>query len=512
MRSAIVAFAIAFLVSALLTPVVRKVALATGAIDEAGGRHVHVGRIPRLGGLAVAMAFFVPLLLLLAVDSSLGHLFFKDPRRMLGLAIGAAIVLVLGAVDDVRGVGPSNKLFVQAIAALVAWWAGYGIHAVALPVIGTVDFGPFSLAITVLWFVGVINALNLIDGLDGLAAGIAFFACITNIVVGAVNESLFVVLLSAALCGALLGFLIYNFNPASIFMGDSGSMFLGFVLAASSLLGSTIKSSTTVAILIPIVALGVPITDTVWAFARRFKHRRSIFDGDRGHIHHQLLDLGLSQRRAVMLLYGFSVALTVIATGIALGRSLAAGGALIAMSAMLVGVVRTARSFAFQRARPIRQRPRLPLVEELRTHVPELLLGLREQLDLGSARTLLGGFAQSTGLAGCALELPGHPNMDGGGDGTAIGEKVREHSNRRLVYGLPELGEKAQVTFFLRDSHNDDQVHILLQLVADAVQRSLSAIAQHVRARVLPHSSASRNLEVGSASAAPAAGGRPSPV
>lgn len=506
MRSAIVAFIIALIISGALTPVVRKIAIASGAMVEAGGRHVHAGRIPRLGGLAVALAFFVPLFLLFVFDSSLGQLFFRDPHRILGLGLGAAIMLVLGAVDDVRGVSPRNKLLVQASAALVAYWAGYRIDAVALPVFGIVNFGMLSIPITVAWFVGVINALNLIDGLDGLAAGIAFFACICNIVVGSVNDSLFVVLLSAALCGGLLGFLIYNFNPASIFMGDSGSLFLGFILAASSMLGSTVKSSTTVAILVPAVALGVPISDTVWAFARRFKQRRSIFDGDRGHIHHRLLDLGFSQRKAVMLLYALSIALATVAMGIALGRSLAAGGALIAMTAMLVGVVRTAGSFTLLRGVPIRQKPRLPLVEELRKEVPRLVVQLQGQRDLASTNALLDSFAEHTRIAGYTLLLPSY--LDASEQHQAVRDDDNEAAQRRVVYPLSELGEPAQIAFWLRDSHKDAQVHVLLQLVADAVQECLQSCASRAQARAAAQA-ASAASDLGSSHSPE---GRPSPV
>lgn len=509
MKSTIAAFAIAFIISALLTPWVRRVAVVAGAIDESGAddphsRRVHAGRIPRMGGVAVAIAFFVPLVVLLLLDSSLAHQFFHDPRRIVGLGLGGAIVLALGVVDDIRGVRPRTKLVFQATAALVAWGFGYDIHAVALPLIGRVEFGAFSLVITIFWFVGVINALNLIDGLDGLAAGIAFFACITNLVVGTLNDSLLVILLSGALSGALLGFLIYNFNPASIFMGDSGSMFLGFVLAATSLLGSTIKSSTTVAILVPIVALGVPITDTVWTFARRLKQRRSIFVADRGHIHHRLLDLGLSQRRVVMLLYGFSVALTVAAVGFAL-RSLAAGGALIIMGAMLVGVVRTSRSFNLQRGNAIPQRPRLPLVEELRRKIPTALREFDGQLTVDAARGLLTEFVHSVGLAGYVLELPEclpDAALESEG-GPAQGQVAK------LEYPLSVLDEHAQLRFWLSDSHKDDQVHVLLQLVADAVAQSLLTTAQRARVRSMAQTNSALQS---SSQAVPTAAGKASPV
>jgi UDP-GlcNAc:undecaprenyl-phosphate/decaprenyl-phosphate GlcNAc-1-phosphate transferase len=481
-KSTLAAFMIAFAVSAALTPVVRRLALAAGALDEAGGRRVHVGRIPRLGGLAVATAFFIPLLALFALDSSLGRQFFEQPRRIVALGVGSAVVLALGALDDLRGVGARTKLAGQCIAAVVAWWGGFDIHMVILPLVGRIDMTSISLLVTVLWFVGVINALNLIDGLDGLAAGIAFFACLTNLVVGSMNDSLLVMLLSAALGGGLLGFLVYNFNPASIFMGDSGSMFLGYVLAATSLLGSTIKSSTTVAILVPIIALGVPITDTVWAFARRIKARQSIFSADRGHIHHRLLDIGLSQRRAVILLYSFSLTLTVAATGLALGRSLAAGGALVVMATMLIGVVRTARAFTLRRARPIPQRARRALVESLRATLPQFLRHINGGSDLPSTMAALHSFVERSGMAEYSLQLPREPF----GDIALLRDQLPLSSSPvwRIEYPLPSVGASARITFWLRDSHDDDQVHVLLQLVADALEAKLEKVAMEPASEV----------------------------
>jgi UDP-GlcNAc:undecaprenyl-phosphate/decaprenyl-phosphate GlcNAc-1-phosphate transferase len=470
-KSTVAAFLIALAISAALTPAVRRIAIAAGALDEAGGRRVHTGRIPRLGGLAVALAFFVPLFALFLMDSSLGRLFFEDKRRFVGLGVGSVVVLGLGVWDDLRGTRARQKLLFQCLAAFIAWWGGYGIDAVALPYVGVVYFGWLSLPMTIFWFVGVINALNLIDGLDGLAAGIAFFACITNLVVGTMNDSVLVMLLSAALGGGLLGFLMYNFNPASIFMGDTGSMFLGFILAATSLLGSTIKSSTAVSILVPIIALGVPITDVVWALARRLRARRSIFSADRGHIHHRLLDLGLSQRRAVIILYGASLALTVVATGFALGRNLAAGSALVFMAALLLGVMRVARGIAMRRGDPIRRRPMGPLVEHLRQQLPSLLLQLSVPLDFEELVAVLRQLPLESGLVECVVRGPNPaaaslpPTASSGGRVVA----------RALEYPMRQVGHDASLTFWVAGSHVDDQAQVLLQLIADAVERCLSA-------------------------------------
>jgi UDP-GlcNAc:undecaprenyl-phosphate GlcNAc-1-phosphate transferase len=198
--------------------------------------------------------------------------------------------------------------------------AGNRIEYVTLPFVGSFALGALSLPLTLLWVVGVINALNLIDGLDGLAAGVAFFGVATTFVIAFLHHDPLMMLFMAALGGAVVGFLAYNFNPASIFMGDAGSMFLGYVLGVGAMRTSQ-KSSTVVAILVPIVALGLPIADTLLAILRRAIAGRPIFSADRGHIHHRLLDVGLSQRKAVFVLYGASILLGVVALLLTLANS-----------------------------------------------------------------------------------------------------------------------------------------------------------------------------------------------
>ncbi|MEM7610002.1 MAG: MraY family glycosyltransferase, partial [Myxococcota bacterium] len=311
--------------------------------------------------------------------SSMGQRLFEQPWLVFGLVMGGGAAAILGALDDLRGVRALHKLGTQTAIAGLAYAAGFRIDAVALPWVGAVELGVLAIPATMLWFVAVMNAVNLIDGLDGLAAGIAFIACISNFVVGWMNDALLVVLLSAALAGAVLGFLIYNFNPASIFMGDTGSLFLGFVLAATSLLGSSIKSSTTVSLLVPILALGVPIMDTLFAMVRRWLERRPIFAPDRGHIHHKLLDLGLTHRRAVLTLYAVSTAFAVGAVAVALGKNWEVGGALIAVVVVIVGFVKAARLFAGVRLRREQNPYRSPFVEAMSREI------VRALQDLGAA-------------------------------------------------------------------------------------------------------------------------------
>lgn len=342
MISVIACFCAAVLLAALTTPLVRRVAMSLGAIDEPSARRVNQRRIPRLGGIAIVAGFFVPLLGLFALNTTIAQLFFSRPRLVAGLAGGALLICGLGVLDDIVGVGAKRKLAVQTLAASVAFAAGFQIEALQLPFVGAIEMRWLSYPTTVLWIVAVVNALNLIDGLDGLAAGVAFFACITNFVIALMGHDVLICLLSSTLAGALLGFLVYNFNPATIFMGDSGSMFLGFVLATMSIYdgSSAHKSTTAIAIVVPLLSLGLPIIDMLFAMVRRFLERRPIFSPDRGHIHHRLLDVGLTHRRAVLFLYCACLLFTVGALAMQFGNSWQIGVTLLALSASVFALVR----------------------------------------------------------------------------------------------------------------------------------------------------------------------------
>jgi len=313
MRTAGVAFVLACLVSALLTPAVRRFALKHRLFDDnVASRKVHGRPTPRLGGIAIAAGFYVPLLALLFEASGVGGQFYASSRKATAFLVGGIAICVLGLYDDIRGSGAVKKFIAQFAIAGALYFVGFKIDVLSLPFVGTVSLGALSLVFTLLWIVGVINALNLIDGLDGLAAGVGLFGVATTFVMAASRNDAIMMLFMAGLGGSLLGFLIYNFNPASIFMGDTGSMFIGYVLAVGSIQTSQ-KSSTAVAILVPVVALGLPIADTLLAMLRRAINRQPMFSADRAHIHHKLLDLGLSQKQAVLLLYGTSILLGIMA-------------------------------------------------------------------------------------------------------------------------------------------------------------------------------------------------------
>ena len=304
MRAAGVAFLASTAAAAALTPFIRSVAHRWGFLDHAlSSRKVHGRPIPRLGGVAIVCAFFAPLAALYFVNSEVGRRFYAEPHHALGLFIGGAIIAALGFFDDVRGSGAHIKFTVQFGVAALMYWLGFRIDHIANPFGPPIDLGLLGLPFTMLWIAGVINAMNLIDGLDGLAGGVAFIAVSSTLAIALLNGEPLMLLFTAALAGAVLGFLFYNFNPATIFMGDTGSMFLGFVLATTAI-QTNHKSSTAVALVVPIIALGVPIADTLLAMARRALRGAPLFSADRGHIHHRLLALGLSQRQAVLVLYG----------------------------------------------------------------------------------------------------------------------------------------------------------------------------------------------------------------
>ncbi|AKU93097.1 Undecaprenyl-phosphate N-acetylglucosaminyl 1-phosphate transferase [Vulgatibacter incomptus] len=319
-------------------------ALRWGFVDHvSSARKIHARPIPRLGGVAIVAAFFTPLLGLLVLESSTGRMFLADQSRALGLFIGGAAIAALGIYDDIRGANAWAKLCIQIPIALLMFQLGFRVEVIANPFGEPITLGWLALPITMMWIIGLINAVNLIDGLDGLAGGVALFAIGVTFIIAVARGQPLMVLFSAALAGAVLGFLFYNFNPATVFMGDTGSMFLGFVLATTSLQVNQ-KSSTTVALLIPIVALGLPIFDTSLAFSRRMLSGRSPFSADRGHVHHRLLDAGLSHRQAALVLYGCCMVLSVAALTLTVANNVVTAALL---ASLLVGAVSFARKLGY---------------------------------------------------------------------------------------------------------------------------------------------------------------------
>ncbi|ORU00930.1 Undecaprenyl-phosphate N-acetylglucosaminyl 1-phosphate transferase [Anaerovibrio sp. JC8] len=298
------ALLIALVVSLVITPVVIIFADKTGAMDAPDARKVHQKPIPRIGGLGMYIAFMAGVLGTLQLD-----LLPEDVRSgVIGLLVGSTLIVILGLVDDYKNLPPKVKLLGQIVAAGVLVAFGVQIDFIADPFGDYFYLEYFAVPATIFWIVGLTNTVNLIDGLDGLAAGVATIASITILLVAIQNEFFLVTVVTAALAGAAIGFLWYNFNPAKIFMGDTGSMLLGFVLAGISVIGA-VKSAATIALIVPILALGVPILDTSFAIIRRYRGGVPIFKPDKGHLHHRLLDMGFNQRQAVLLMYIISAML-----------------------------------------------------------------------------------------------------------------------------------------------------------------------------------------------------------
>ncbi len=343
-----ISFFLAFIISIILVPIIRNISIKNKLLDDPSrsSRTIHQRLIPRTGGIGIVIAFISPLIGLFFVKSGVGGVFTSDFRMALSLIFGGIFIALIGLIDDFYGLRASKKFILQSLVALFSYIMGFKIQSVTLPFIGVVDMGVFAPIVTLLWIVGIINAINLVDGIDGLAAGLAFFVCVTNFVFGFASNNIIICLISAALGGALLGFLYYNFNPASIFMGDTGSMFIGYILATSSLWAS-MKKGTTVALLIPIISLGLPIMDTFVAMFRRFIMKRPIFSPDRGHIHHKLLQKGYSQRKTVIILYSISIFFGLAAIFSYFGDSLQVGISLLVLMIVTVGVVRFIGGFSY---------------------------------------------------------------------------------------------------------------------------------------------------------------------
>ncbi len=297
------AFLLSMVVALSVTPLLTRLAHARRWYDDpVGGRKIHSRPIPRVGGVAVVTAFFAPLFGLAIYTNRISGLFYADSWMFCALCLGATAIVMLGLYDDLHGATAKLKLSVQVLVAVGMWWSGFRIELLGNPFGEAFELGALSLPFTLVWVVGVVNALNLIDGLDGLASGTALFASIVLFGVAFVDNLVLLCVLMACLQGALVGFLFFNFNPAKIFLGDSGSMFLGFILATASL-WTQVKAATAVALVIPVIALGLPILDTTLSFVRRLARGQSPFRADAEHVHHRLMALGLSHRDAVVTLY-----------------------------------------------------------------------------------------------------------------------------------------------------------------------------------------------------------------
>ncbi len=297
---------VSFLVAMITTPIVKELAYKMGAVDDPKkdkdpGRRMHSRPVPRMGGLAIFLGFLISVILFVPLD-----------RQIRGMMLGAVIIVVLGIFDDIYDLKALFKFGVQIIAALIAVLSGSEIRILSNPNIFSQnpywDLGWLAIPISVIWIVAITNAVNLIDGLDGLACGVSSISSMTLLVIALVVGEEQTPILVAALVGGCLGFLPYNLNPAQIFMGDTGSTFLGYALGVISIQG-LFKVYTIISFVVPFLMLGLPIFDTAFAFIRRIAHGQSPMHPDRSHVHHRLIDMGLTQKQAVAVLYVISAIL-----------------------------------------------------------------------------------------------------------------------------------------------------------------------------------------------------------
>ncbi len=306
-----VAGLVALLSALILTPLVRRMALAFGVLDHPSGRKIHRTAVPRLGGVAVFAAWLIAVIVVVVLQQAF-HVTLS--ARLWPLMWLAGLSVLFGFCDDVWDLPGPVKILSQIAVASLVFLAAARIDRLSNPFGGEFWFPvPVSYVVTVLWVIGMMNAMNLIDGLDGLATGIAGITAIGLIASGSYTGSYTSMMMLAALAGACLGFLRYNFHPAAIFLGDSGSQFLGFLFAVAALVGDQYKAATAASLLIPLTALMLPIYDTGLAFVRRLRGRRSVFRADKYHLHHRLLKMGLSHPQVVVVLYLVSLYLNCLA-------------------------------------------------------------------------------------------------------------------------------------------------------------------------------------------------------
>ncbi len=307
-------------VSYLVTPLAVRLAFLVGAVDLPGERKVHRKAMPRLGGLAIMLGFSVPWTIFYLIQNRISEIFLNYERLFAALMIAALMMFTLGFYDDVRGASAPKKFAVQFIAALMLYLNGFRITTISNPFGGVFELGLWSLPVSVLWIVGVTNAINLLDGLDGLVTGVTACMALALAVINIHTGNIIVALLTLCLAGACIGFLPHNFSPAKTFMGDCGSLFIGMMLACIGIL-SLFKAVTVAFFAVPLLLFGVPLYDTFSVMIGRAIRGKSLFKADKTHIHHRLLQLGWTQRQVVGFLYAVSVVLAILAVDFTINHS-----------------------------------------------------------------------------------------------------------------------------------------------------------------------------------------------
>ncbi|MDT0939083.1 MraY family glycosyltransferase [Staphylococcus pseudintermedius] len=290
---------VSMIVSLIITPIVIAVSKKLDIVDKPNFRKIHTKPISMLGGTAILLSFLIGIWL--------GH---PIEREIKPLLLGAIVMYFVGLIDDLYDLKPILKLIGQIAAALVVVSYGVTIDFISIPIGPTIYFGWLSIPITIFWIVAITNAINLIDGLDGLAAGVSVIALVTIAFIAILQGNIFIIMICSVLIGSLFGFLAFNFHPAKIFLGDSGALCIGFIIGFVSLLG--FKNITFISLFFPIVILAVPFIDTLFAMIRRVKKGQHIMQADKSHLHHKLLELGYTHRQTVILIYSIAFMFSVV--------------------------------------------------------------------------------------------------------------------------------------------------------------------------------------------------------
>lgn len=406
MRTYLVAFVLSLLSGLVFTRVFRDLALRLGLYDKGGGRKIHKRPIPRVGGLAVVLSMALPMAGLAFWDNDISREFLADKALIASILGGGGLLFLVGLWDDLKDARAIVKLAAQVIAAIIVFSMGIRIEGISVPFLHTVPLGMLSLVVTVFWMVLVTNAVNLIDGMDGLAGGVVVLAGGTLFVMSVIEDNAVAAMLLACIVGATMGFLAYNVNPASIFLGDTGSLVLGFLLALISVHSSQ-KSYTLFSIVAAMLALGLPIFDLSLAVVRRYLSGQPIFRADQHHVHHRLLKMGLSQSQSVVVLFGGAIVLEGLAlVFIYADDALSA----LAIAAVVPLIIVAVRFLGYGRLISAARRARvMETVEEegaRRTAViTELRRTARDAESIAALWTLVGDQCETLGFERLRLEL-----------------------------------------------------------------------------------------------------------
>ena len=488
MRTFLIAFALAFFFGIALTWLIRNLAIRWKLYDQPEGRKIHQQPLPRLGGIAVAIAFSVPILALTLWDNDISAALFAERGLIISLVGGGSLILALGIHDDLKGARALTKLIGQITAAMVVFHAGVQIDVIGIPFAGPVELGAWAFPVTIFWIVLVTNAINLIDGLDGLAGGVAVLAGITLFVMSVVEGNVVGSLLLCSMVGATLGFLRFNWNPASIFLGDTGSLFLGFLLAISSTHGSQ-KSYTLFSIVAAFVALALPIFDLSMAVIRRYMVGKPVFSADQYHVHHMLLRKGLSQRQTALILLGGATTLGLLALVFIYSSDRISVLSILALATMVIVVthflgyaeiIRAGRRSKLFGDLETAARERAAAVDEIRANITtavdedalwSLMVPAGTALDLETFRFDV--LSHADGIAMERRSLEWKRNRPGKGNSVHIQTLCSAEyvvSSGRVVFGTLHLEWLQENSIF------DPHQQALGRILADAVAQAMCTI------------------------------------